>query len=156
MTPQHTYPDGRGNEPPVGKHDVRLRLKPEAAKTGYVDGAWWPRGTDLGAELPAVLQVIAEHIGPVYHLAYRIDEWTSAPSELVVDGRSVQCSGHEHGTPHTIEALGYRDRRLVLLVVPPHTDPDNAFSAMVSASSADNETAVEELLTLGADQRHNH
>ncbi|HVW42390.1 MAG TPA: DUF5994 family protein, partial [Amycolatopsis sp.] len=38
---------------------LRLRLKPKAPTTGYVDGAWWPRPRDLSAELPALLAVLA-------------------------------------------------------------------------------------------------
>ncbi len=29
------------------KHVARLRLKPKAPSTGYVDGAWWPASRDL-------------------------------------------------------------------------------------------------------------
>jgi hypothetical protein len=40
-------------EPP--RLTLRLKLKPKAPTTGYVDGAWWPRSRDLSAELPALL-----------------------------------------------------------------------------------------------------
>src|SRR5690242_271557 len=30
---------------------LRLRLKPKAPTTGWVDGGWWPRSRDLAAEL---------------------------------------------------------------------------------------------------------
>jgi hypothetical protein len=42
MTPrQHRTDVGRDQTPP--EHTPRLRLKPKAPQTGYVDGAWWPR-----------------------------------------------------------------------------------------------------------------
>ena len=37
------------------EHTPRLRLKPKAPLSGYVDGAWWPRSDDLAAELPDLL-----------------------------------------------------------------------------------------------------
>ena len=41
MTPKEDHVDvGRRHTPPV--HTPRLRLKPKAPQSGYVDGAWWP------------------------------------------------------------------------------------------------------------------
>ena len=34
---------------------LRLRLKPKAATTGFVDGGWWPRSRDFAVELPGLL-----------------------------------------------------------------------------------------------------
>ncbi|WP_410639151.1 DUF5994 family protein [Amycolatopsis sp. lyj-346] len=44
-------------------HSPRLRLKPKAPTTGYVDGAWWPTSRDLTAELPPILAVLAVRLG---------------------------------------------------------------------------------------------
>ena len=37
----------------------RLRLKPKAPTSGYVDGAWWPHSDDLPIELPDLLAVLS-------------------------------------------------------------------------------------------------
>ena len=51
MTLQQLPTDvGRHYTPP--ENTPRLRLKPKAPQSGYVDGAWWPRSDDLPAELP--------------------------------------------------------------------------------------------------------
>ncbi|MEU4675070.1 DUF5994 family protein [Amycolatopsis sp. NPDC023774] len=40
----------------------RLWMKQAGAEPGHVDGSWWPRSTDLAAELPKAF----EHwVGPV-------------------------------------------------------------------------------------------
>ena len=44
---------------PIEDPRVRLRLKPKAPTTGWVDGGWWPRSRDLAAELPGLLSVLA-------------------------------------------------------------------------------------------------
>lgn len=44
---------------------LRLRTKPKAPTTGYVDGAWWPRSRDLAVELPALLAVPVVRLGQV-------------------------------------------------------------------------------------------
>jgi Family of unknown function (DUF5994) len=41
---------GHRHAPP--EHTPRLRLKPKAPQSGYVDGAWWPHSEDLTAERP--------------------------------------------------------------------------------------------------------
>ncbi|MDT0352870.1 DUF5994 family protein [Pseudonocardia charpentierae] len=38
---------------------VRLRLKPKAPTTGWVDGGWWPRSRDPTAELSRLPSVLA-------------------------------------------------------------------------------------------------
>ena len=48
--------DARGSQRTTPKTRPRLRLKPKAPTTGYVDGAWWPRSDDLAIELPDLLR----------------------------------------------------------------------------------------------------
>ena len=63
--PHHSTapPAVTANEQP--RYPLRLRLRPKALTTGYVDGAWWPRSRDLAAELPALLAVPAVRLGGV-------------------------------------------------------------------------------------------
>lgn len=42
-----------------------LRLETTHAREGILDGAWWPRSRDIGAELPSLISALAEHLGPV-------------------------------------------------------------------------------------------
>ncbi|WP_459956134.1 DUF5994 family protein, partial [Mycobacterium avium] len=41
MTPQQTRRNDQNTIVPA--RTPRLRLKPKAPQSGYVDGAWWPR-----------------------------------------------------------------------------------------------------------------
>jgi len=59
---------GRRHTPP--EHTPRLRLKPKAPLTGFVDGAWWPPSEDLTAELPDLLSVLSVRLGPISRLTY--------------------------------------------------------------------------------------
>ncbi|MEU7137989.1 DUF5994 family protein [Nocardia sp. NPDC046473] len=137
----------------VAARTLRLQLKPKAPKTGYVDGAWWPHSDELAAELPALLTAVAGRIGPIHHVAYPLGEWARTSGELVVGGQTVQVEGIRQGTVHTVELLGLKNRRVVLLVVPPDTVEGDAAATMTSASAADNESAVDELLTIGTRER---
>ncbi|MCM6779011.1 DUF5994 family protein [Nocardia sp. CDC159] len=144
--------DTEPNGPPADR-TPRVLLKASGLKTGYVDGAWWPYADDLAAELPALLPILETRVGAIHRVTYRLDEWPDTPGVLAFAGRAVRLDGYRGGTVHTIEVLGARNHRLVLLVVPPYTDAHHAFTAMASASGADNEATVDDLLMVGMRER---
>lgn len=138
--------------PPI-ERAPRMLLKADSAKSGYVDGAWWPYSDDLATELQGVLTPLAARLGVIHRVTYHLDEWASAPEELAFAGQVVRLDGYSHGTANTVEVSGRRNSRLVLLVVAPGTAADRAFSVMTSASGKNDESTVDELLTLGSRER---
>lgn len=152
---QHNPHVHRNSAAAVREQAPRLRLKSNSSKTGYVDGAWWPRSDDLAIELPALLTAVSRRLGPVRRVTYRLGEWASTPEEMVVEGTTVVLEGHRNGTVNTIELLGTRDRRLVVLVIPPYTDDHRAFAAMTTASAGSDVSTVDELLMITPRERHN-
>ncbi len=107
--------------PQVGRHltppdsTPRLRLKPKAPQTGYVDGAWWPHSDDL-------------------------------TSNVRLEGDRLQAI-------NTLEVLGLNRNKILLLVVPPHTDPDHAHTTMMAAAVPNNDSTVDGLLMTSARDR---
>lgn len=71
---------GRRHTPPV--QTPRLRLKPKAPHSGYVDGAWWPHSADLTAELPDLLSVLSVRLGPIGRVIYNVNEWAKPPAKF--------------------------------------------------------------------------
>ena len=124
----------------------RLRLKRKAPVSGYVDGAWWPHGDDLGTELPDLLAVLSVRLGTIARVMYNLDEWATAPQRIAVDGRPVRLDGYHGQPPHTLEILDRYGNNIVLLVVPADTDPDRAHWIAAAAATADDATSVESLL----------
>jgi Family of unknown function (DUF5994) len=61
---------------------LRLRLKPKAATTGFVDGGWWPRSGDLAVELPGLLAVLAVRLGRIERVSYHLADWGPTPARL--------------------------------------------------------------------------
>lgn len=47
------------------RRTLRLRLKPKAPTSGYVDGAWWPYSRSLSTESPEPLAVLATRLGQI-------------------------------------------------------------------------------------------
>lgn len=63
MTPQQTRRNDQNSIVPA--RTPRLRLKPKAPQSGYVDGAWWPHSDDLRSELPDLLAVLSVRLGRI-------------------------------------------------------------------------------------------
>ena len=89
----------------------RLQLCPRMSVEGAVDGAWWPRSTDLGAR-----------IGPVRRVVYDASMWHSAPSRVIRGTTSIPVDSYRLVARDTIYLLGTHSRDAVLYVVPASTD----------------------------------
>jgi hypothetical protein len=139
---------GQRNSPP--EHTPRLRLKPKAPRSGYVDGAWWPRSDDLAAELPDLLAVLSIRLGRIDRVMYNLNEWAKAPAKLATGGRRVRLDGYRRQPTHTVEVLGLNRNRIALLVVPPNADPDGAHDTLMAAAGPSNDSTVDRLLMSSA------
>lgn len=142
---------GRRHAPPV--QTPRLRLKPKAPQSGYVDGAWWPHSADLTAELPDLLSVLSVRLGPIGRVIYNVNEWAKPPAKLATGGRTVRLDGYRLQPANTVEALGFDYNKIVLLVVSPQADPDQAHAIMMTAAGPDNALTVDSLLKISAEER---
>ena len=146
----------RGSQPAAGRHPTppdytpRLRLKPKAERSGYVDGAWWPWSDDLTKELPDLLAVLSVRLGPIERVMYNLGEWAIAPRKAAVGERMVRLDGYRRQPINTLEVLGANRERIVLMVVPPTPDPDDAHATMMTAATPSNDATVEGLLLASA------
>jgi hypothetical protein len=130
----------------------RLRLKPKAPQSGYVDGAWWPRSADLTAELPDLLAVLSVRLGRIDRVLYNVSEWVTAPAKLATAGRNVRLDGYRRQPINTVEVLSADRDKILLLVVPDDADPTEAHAALMAAAGPGNGATVEALL-MGAGHR---
>ncbi|MEE6163909.1 MULTISPECIES: DUF5994 family protein [unclassified Mycolicibacterium] len=145
MTPQlHPTTRRRRTSP---EHTPRLRLKPKASHSGYVDGAWWPHTSDLSAELPDLLAVLSIRLGQIDRVLYNVDEWSTTPTNLATGGRRVRLDGYQRQPANTIEIVGRDRERIVLLTVPASTDAAEAHCALMSAARPDNRSSTTDILT---------
>lgn len=136
-----------------GVRKPRFRLKPNGDCSGYLDGAWWPRTDDLMAELPDLLAVPSFRRRAVDHVTYNFSEWATRPAEITVGGSVVQLDGYRGQPPNTVEVLDAKGNRTVLLVVPSHTDPDQAHSIVMTAAASGNMSSVDALLMISVKYR---
>jgi hypothetical protein len=123
-----------------------LRLKPKAAATGYVDGAWWPRSRDLGAELPALAEVLAVRLGRIERVAYALSAWDSTPRRFEVEGHRVRLEGFTYQDKNIIHVTGSDRGRISLLVIPPEMADPAGHDAMMTAGHRGNADRPEVIL----------
>ena len=98
MAPQQDRTDvGRHPTPP--EHTPRLRLKPKAPHTGYVDGAWWPHSDDLTTELPDLLAVLSVRLGPIDRVLFKLTDWAKAPTKLPPAAARSNSTGTDSSRP---------------------------------------------------------
>ena len=128
------------------KQTPRLRLKPKALQTGFVDGAWWPHGDDLRVQLPDLLAVLSIRLGRIGRGVYNVNEWAKPPKKIITGERTVRLDGYQRQPNHTIEVLGLNGGRIVLLVVPPDTNADEAHTALMAAAAPGDDSTVVGLL----------
>jgi hypothetical protein len=138
-----------GDEHSGPENTPRLRLKPKAPASGYVDGAWWPRSDDLTHELPDLLAVLPVRLGAVDRVRYNLAEWAKVPQRLTTGGRTIRLDGYRMQPANTLQVLGHGRHQIFLLVVPPHADPDDAHQTMMTAAAPGNVSTVADLLAAG-------
>jgi len=135
-----------GLENPGPENTPRLRLKPKAPVSGHVDGAWWPRSDDLSEELPDLLALLSVRLGGIERVMYNLAELAQMPRRLSTGGRSVRLDGYQRQPTNTLEVQGIDRRKILLLVIPPDTEPDMAHTAMMTAAAPDNASTTGEML----------
>jgi len=140
--PRHIHPE----------HTPRLRLKPKAPRSGYVDVAWWPHSDDLTAQRQYLLALLSVRLGPIDRVLFNVNEWAKSTGKLITGGRAVRLDGYRRQPVNTVEVIGLNRGRIALLVVPPNSDPDEAHATLMAAASPSDESTVDGLLTMTARQ----
>src|SRR6202167_2139557 len=123
---RHSSQTAAKSEYALPENTPRLRLKPKAPTTGYVDGAWWPHSDDLVTELPDLLAVLSVRLGPVARVIYKLSEWAKAPAKFPTGGSMIRLGGYNRQPVNTIEVIGINRKKLVLLVGTRRTHPQHA------------------------------
>jgi hypothetical protein len=125
------------------RQPLRLRLKPKAPQTGYVDGAWWPRSRELADELTALTDVLAIRLGPVVRVAFDSAAWNPVAE---VDGRSVRLTALRPPEKHIVRVSGSDGRQITLLVVPPEASGEAGHDAIMMAARRANSDGPADIL----------
>ncbi|WP_319023135.1 DUF5994 family protein [Streptomyces phaeolivaceus] len=114
---------------------LRLSLAPVGATPALLDGAWWPRSRDLGAELGSLTAVLDPLWGRITRVTVNPVHWPAVPRKVPVAGHVVKVGWfRSEQDPHELLLLSYHVGRWNLLVVPPQTPAASAAWLMAAAS----------------------
>ncbi|MFI8165517.1 DUF5994 family protein [Streptomyces sp. NPDC085931] len=144
-TPPGTRPAPGAGLPGMRPGSALLRLETTESREGILDGAWWPRSRDIGAELPALVKALTEHLGPVARVGLDVGAWEGLPTRIVVDDRVVHIDSFAVGDDTVLITRADEDI-LSLLVVPPNATPEAAHGAMAQAVRTGNLTGARQIL----------
>ncbi|MGK5499972.1 DUF5994 family protein [Streptomyces sp. URMC 125] len=128
------------HHPPVSEDHsssppLRLSLAPAGSAPAPLDGAWWPRSRDLGAELPALTAVLDPLWGRITRVTVNPVHWPVVPRKVPVAGHVVKVGWFlAEQDPHALLLLSYHVGHWNLLVIPPQTNPVSAAWLMAAAS----------------------
>ncbi|MFE7836501.1 DUF5994 family protein [Streptomyces sp. NPDC057474] len=121
--------DDRSSSP-----SLRLTLAPVGPAPARLDGAWWPRSRDLGAQLPTLTAVLDPLWGRITRVTVNPVHWPVVPRHVAVAGHVVKVGWFlPEQDPHELLLLSYRTGRWNLLVVPPQTPAVSAAWLMAAA-----------------------
>jgi Family of unknown function (DUF5994) len=112
-----------------------------------VQGGWWPLTDQLYIELRHLLAALSSRSGTIERVIYDENNWASLSLRMEFRGHSVILEP-SNTTPNTLTVSGNKFGTLVLLVVPPNTEPAAAHAAVMTAADPDDMSTAEELLAI--------
>lgn len=111
----------------------RLQLKPYRSVSEHIDGAWWPRTTNLVDELPDLLASVSERLGPVVMVGYRRNGWQETPALVQIGGHTVELLAFTSDEPASVILIGADGHHLTLHVIRPDAGEEVARQALEQA-----------------------
>jgi Family of unknown function (DUF5994) len=133
---------------PFPPKPLRLNLRTGTAPPGRFDGAWWPRSSDLLAELPALINLLTTRLGVIRKVGYNPDTWGPLVRRMVVDGNLVRLEGFPGQDRYSLRITGVTPGVLCLLVIPADAT-EMAGNAALSAALTQNGFSREILAVCG-------
>ena len=132
---------------------LRLRLD-HVGRAGPLDGAWWPHSRDLALEAAQLVEEFPDDVGRVSRLVFSAPDWDQGEGprvrRLPTRRGTVKLGTFPRDDTHVMVVTLTSHERLVLLVVPPSTDPARAAEVMELAATATNVDTAAALLGLDA------
>jgi hypothetical protein len=129
---------------------ARLRLADPPSRATVLDGAWWPRSSDLATELPALVEALSALRGAITHVLLNPAEWDLPRPSRAAGGRSAARLGWYTSQPAGLITIinNFGKDRFDLLVIPPDASPASADTASTAAADADDKRHTPELLAM--------
>lgn len=103
-----------------------MQLKPYRAVSEHIDGAWWPRSTNMVDELAGLAASLADRLGRIVMVGYHRNGWHNTPALAQIDGHAIELLGFTSDEPASVIVMGDSGRHITLHVIRPDTEEDAA------------------------------
>lgn len=146
-----TYLSSSAPARPPAAAGLRAVLRKPGDAAAYVDGGWWPYSLDLVAELPPLISAVeAAGYGEIRRVSYALTGWDGQPPRRsTMLNRVVKLGGFQSQSPAEISLVDRSERkRIILVVVPPGTDPAVARRALSMAGRNGDRHRARDILDL--------
>src|SRR6476619_1064734 len=84
----------------------RISVRKSILPGTVVDGAWWPRSSDLTVELPRLVRNLWGDKATDVRVAYHLGTWDAAPRKIFIGKRMIRLGGFVHQDPLVISLSG--------------------------------------------------
>jgi len=115
------------------ERETRLQLKPFRSAAEHIDGAWWPRSTQLVDELPGLVTSVSDRLGQVVMIGYRRNGWDETPPLAEIGDHTIELLGFTSDEPASVILIGEDGRHLTLHVIRPDASEEVARKALEDA-----------------------
>ncbi|MBB2943199.1 hypothetical protein FB565_002912 [Actinoplanes lutulentus] len=134
--------------PRAAPESIRLQLDPHPSRTTLLDGAWWPRSTDVIAELPSLVKALTGLRGEITHVLLNNAEWDQPHPPRAGEGRdAVRLCWYASQPAGLVTVMSEFGRdRFDLMVVPVDATPASAGSTLAAAADGTDRRHAPELL----------
>jgi hypothetical protein len=123
-------------------------MKPPSSRPALLDGGWWPRTTDLAAELPALVAAMGDRRGTVTYVLLSTADWDLPhPDRMPVGGRALRLGWFTSQPANLMTMIcGFGHDRFDVLIVAPDTSPAAAAEALTAAGDGNDTRPARALL----------
>jgi hypothetical protein len=111
----------------------RLRPRPDSDASGYIDATWWPRSSNLTAELPDLIAALRPRAGQIWRIVYDPRTWSTTDRHLIVAGRAMRLDRYPFELFGLMYLCATNGTVIVLRAIPEGTDPAVATSILAAA-----------------------
>jgi Family of unknown function (DUF5994) len=115
------------------QRELRLQLTPYRLASEHIDGAWWPRSTQLVDELPGLVTSLSDRLGQVMMVGYRRNGWDETPPLAEIAGHKIELLGFTSDEPASVILIGEDGRHITLQVIRPDASEQVARQALDEA-----------------------
>ncbi len=122
---------------------VRLRLDATRGRSAPVTGAWWPRSTDAGVELPGLIAAIDRRLGEMtLRVGLQVNAWLSIPRRIAAPGRAVRVGWFRSMRPEQVTVILRGREHITLRVIPPGATTASAETVFAAVGHEHGEPAA--------------